>query len=190
MTYLSYLTYLDISTNKLTGSIPDSIGELSNLFYFNLTKNAFGGTIPAALGGIAPLQSLDMANNLLTGSIPSEFAALTMLAIFDVGNNSLSGPIPESTQLQSLGNSSFLPGNDDLCGKPLNRLCTVTVNGTTENDPVERTSYNFVERNFSIPGFAVGFAVGAVSVSIAFHFVFPLKGNRVVPAYGVFKSPT
>lgn len=192
MSYLSYLTYLDISTNNFSGSIPATIGELSNLFYFNLTKNRFTGTIPGGLGRISPLQSLDMSSNLLTGAIPSDFASLSMLAIFRISNNSLSGKIPQSTQLQSLGDDSFLPGNENLCGPPLPRSCAVDVHGAAPASDVPlQPSGDVVEVYISIPGFAVGFGVGFVSVAVAMHFMYLASdGKKVAPASGFFLSPT
>ena len=134
-----------------------------------------------------------MSSNLLTGPIPAAFADLFMLAILRVGNNSLSGPIPESTQLQSLGQDDYLPGNDDLCGKPLPRVCAIASNGSTSESNPEQTSYNVVEAYISIPGFSVGFGVGFVSVATAIHLMyFHPQDKKVVPAlnFGLFKPPT
>jgi leucine-rich repeat protein SHOC2 len=123
MTYLSYLTFLDLAVNRLSGNIPSNIGELSNLFYLNLSTNALTGQIPEALGAITPLQSVDLSSNLLDGPIPQDFGSLKRLDIFMVGNNNLSGPIPTGPQMQTFTSDSYLPGNDNLCGNPLTRIC-------------------------------------------------------------------
>ena len=97
------VTGLDIPNNNLAGSIPSSIGNLTNLTNLNLCVNDLTGTIPSSIENLTSLESLDLAGNDLTGSIPSEVGSLTSLTYLDLENNQLSGSIPSS-----IGNLSNL----------------------------------------------------------------------------------
>ena len=95
--YLTNLTYLEISENyDLTGSIPPEIGNLTNLTYLNLGGNLLTGEIPPEIGNLTNLIDLDLRWNQLTGSIPSEIGNLTNLTNLSLSNNQLTGEIPES----------------------------------------------------------------------------------------------
>ena len=64
-------TYLNLQNQGLTGSIPSSIGNLTNLTNLNLSGNQLTGEIPFTIGGLKNLTALDLSNNQLTGDIPS-----------------------------------------------------------------------------------------------------------------------
>ena len=61
---------LRLSSNNLTGTIPDALGNLSHLTRLNLDNNEMTGTIPPALGNLSSLKNLILYNNELTGAIP------------------------------------------------------------------------------------------------------------------------
>ncbi|KAL4625723.1 hypothetical protein ACB092_05G046100 [Castanea dentata] len=96
---LHMVSALDLSFNKLTGSIPKS--------FSNLTQ----------------LESLDLSHNNLSGEIPSVLTDLTFLGAFNVNHNNLSGKIPYIKQLSTFEKSSY-EGNPFLCGPPLEKSCT------------------------------------------------------------------
>ncbi|KAL4271693.1 hypothetical protein GQ457_13G004510 [Hibiscus cannabinus] len=77
----------------IRGSIPSEIGNLSRLLIIELDYNKLTGTIPVSIGGLEELQSLFLQNNRLEGSIPSELCHLTSLAYLDLTSNKLSGTI-------------------------------------------------------------------------------------------------
>jgi Leucine-rich repeat (LRR) protein len=60
-------TIIDLSNNRLEGTIPESIGRLVSLRFLNMSHNAFTGTVPAQLGNMTDLESLDHSCNKLTG---------------------------------------------------------------------------------------------------------------------------
>jgi len=93
---LSNLTNLRLSYGQLTGSIPESLGNLSNLQFLYLYLNQLSGTIPESLGNLNNLQVLYLYNNQLSGSLPESLGNLSNLQNFHLGNNQLSNPIPES----------------------------------------------------------------------------------------------
>jgi Leucine-rich repeat (LRR) protein len=100
--------------NRLTGTIPTTLGNLNQLTYLGLFANQLTGSIPASLGNLSLLQRLYLANNQLTGDVPSSFTGLTGLLELDVQNNQLVN-LPN---LASLSGSLFIANNlfqfDDL----------------------------------------------------------------------------
>ena len=88
------VTMLRLRGNNLVGSIPPSIGDLTNLELFDIQGNSVGGTIPASIGNLTNLVSLFLGGNQLTGSIPSELGNLPNLQFLSLGVNQLTGSIP------------------------------------------------------------------------------------------------
>lgn len=85
---------LDLRGRRLTGSIPDSLAELSNLLYLRLAQNDLSGPIPAGLGKLTSLIWLDLERNQLNGPIPKELGNLSNLEWLDLAENQIEGEIP------------------------------------------------------------------------------------------------
>lgn len=115
-------TAIDISSNRFSGVIPETVGQLKALILFNVSHNEFTGSIPQSMGNLSQLESLDMSRNKLTGNIPSSFTSLNFLSTLNLSYNQLEGRIPTSTQFQSFEKYSYI-GNNGLCGAPLDRAC-------------------------------------------------------------------
>ncbi|XP_052621426.1 receptor like protein 21 [Lactuca sativa] len=134
---LDYMTGLDLSSNKLTGEIPEEVGFLTQLRALNLSHNQLTGLIPVSFSNLAKIESLDLSSNGLTGTIPSELIKLTSLSIFNVSHNSLSGRLPEmKSQFGTFTEESY-EGNPLLCGPPLEKKCTTNpqvTNPSAEED--------------------------------------------------------
>uniref|UniRef100_A0A5B6Z9M5 Protein kinase domain-containing protein n=1 Tax=Davidia involucrata TaxID=16924 RepID=A0A5B6Z9M5_DAVIN len=110
------LTGLDLSSNKLYGTIPPDISKiLPYVTTLDLSSNNFSGEIPVNLANCTYLNVLKLDNNQLTGQIPAEFGLLGRIKTFSVANNHLTGQVPNinSTTTDSYAN------NAGLCGKPL-----------------------------------------------------------------------
>jgi hypothetical protein len=58
---------LRLSSNNLTGTIPNQIGRLSQLIWLYLYRNSLTGTIPSEIESLTNLASLDLYDNNLTG---------------------------------------------------------------------------------------------------------------------------
>ncbi|GLT26533.1 hypothetical protein SLA2020_015920 [Shorea laevis] len=93
---LSQLTFLRLSSNNFSGQIPTSLANLTQLTLLHLSNNQFSGPIPASIGNVRQLASLDLNSNNLSGQIPPSLANLTQLSHLYLSNNQFSGPIPFS----------------------------------------------------------------------------------------------
>ena len=91
---LTDLTELSLGSNGLSGGIPVELGDLTNLTSLSLRRSGLSGGIPVELGDLANLTSLDLGRNGLSGGIPGELGDLTNLGYLHLGHNGLSGSIP------------------------------------------------------------------------------------------------
>ncbi|KAI5325854.1 hypothetical protein L3X38_034928 [Prunus dulcis] len=97
---------LNLEAQKLAGSLPPSIGNLTCLTGINLIDNNFHGEIPQEMGRLLRLQYLNLSSNSFGGKIPSNISHCTQLKVLDLGANKLIGSIPD--QLSSLLNLTHL----------------------------------------------------------------------------------
>ena len=134
---LTTLTKLEPSFSPLLGGcIPTEIGMLTALTYLQLISNRLTGTNTSEIGNLRELSFLLLEDNLISGPIPSEIGELStqLLYAFFQGNH-LSGPVPselgrltvlQMLQLQcnlgldpnvpaELGNVSVQIGNSSCC---------------------------------------------------------------------------
>ncbi|KAK1435258.1 hypothetical protein QVD17_01019 [Tagetes erecta] len=119
---LQLVKIINLSSNNLTGKIPDELTGLHKLIALDLSKNALHGKIPSKIGKMKALQILDLSRNNLSGRIPSSMSQITLLNYLDISYNNLTGRIPSGTQLQSFEPSRYT-GNEGLCGLPLSKYC-------------------------------------------------------------------
>ncbi|CAB9523150.1 LRR receptor-like serine threonine-protein kinase [Seminavis robusta] len=94
---LTDLVWLDISPNAgLNGTIPTQLGLLTNVLELYLGTSQLSGTVPTELGLLTNLEyDLDLSENPLTGSLPSELGALSKVKILDFRRcGTLTGTIP------------------------------------------------------------------------------------------------
>ncbi|GLJ08098.1 hypothetical protein SUGI_0081280 [Cryptomeria japonica] len=90
------LSKLYLSSNNLTGYIPEEIGNFSRLTILYLRDNNIIGQIPKALSCLKNLQLLDLSFNKFKGIIPPEFSKLVNLEYLWLQLNNMSGEIPPS----------------------------------------------------------------------------------------------
>ena len=67
---------LQLSGNHFIGTIPKSLGRLSNLQKIQLDKSGLSGFIPNIFGGMLNLQRLHLDGNTLSGSVPVSLETL------------------------------------------------------------------------------------------------------------------
>nr|KAJ0223134.1 hypothetical protein LSAT_V11C200099790 [Lactuca sativa] len=94
------LETLFLSDNKFGVEIPKSLEKLTALTELGLDKNKLSGNIPEALGNItrnlSRLQSLDLSSNILKGPLPHTIGQLSQLEALNVSHNNLSGVVTEA----------------------------------------------------------------------------------------------
>ncbi|KAL9346173.1 hypothetical protein Peur_061026 [Populus x canadensis] len=163
------LTTLDLSCNKFTGKIPESLRKLKSLKQLNLSHNSLIGCIQPSLGNLTDLESLDLSSNLLAGRIPQELVDLTFLQVLNLSYNQLEGLIPQGKQFNTFENGSY-EGNLGLCGFPLQVKCN---KGEGQQPPPS----NF-EKQGSM--FEDGFGWKAVTMGYGCGFVFGVSIGYVV----------
>ena len=112
---LENLSSLWLGWNELTGRIPDALGNLANLEWLSLGRNGLTGPIPSSLGRLSNLRSLSLGGNELTGRIPDALGNLSDLESLSLGDNGLTGPIPSSLGRLSNLRSLYL-GRNGLTG--------------------------------------------------------------------------
>ncbi|KAK3254782.1 hypothetical protein CYMTET_36013 [Cymbomonas tetramitiformis] len=106
----SQCSSLDLGTRSLTGSIPNSMVNLTSLTQLDLQNNRLTGTMPTELGASTVLAYLYMHTNSLTGTVPTELGALTALTYLYMHTNSLTGTLP--TELGALTALTYLHGGE------------------------------------------------------------------------------
>ncbi|XP_073152074.1 uncharacterized protein [Henckelia pumila] len=90
------LENMDLSGNKFSGGIPQSIGRFSQLMELKLSENELVGGIPDQLSYCKKLVSLDLSHNHLNGEIPISLASMPVLGLLDLSVNELTGEIPSN----------------------------------------------------------------------------------------------
>ncbi|XP_058111886.1 receptor-like protein 7 [Magnolia sinica] len=104
---INELRVLDISSNKLEGSlpipspsifffsIPPCLGEIGGaLSVLNLQGNAFNGTLLQTFKEGCNIQTLDLSGNQLEGQVPRSLANCKMLEVLNLGNNQINDTFP------------------------------------------------------------------------------------------------
>ncbi|GER48993.1 leucine-rich receptor-like protein kinase family protein [Striga asiatica] len=125
----SALQHLDLSSNKFTGGVGNSLAGCGELTFLNLTSNRLTGpapTLPAASSGLRflylqendfqgvlpeilpeTLVELDLSFNNFTGNLPQSLASCSALELLDLSANNFSGELPVDIFLK-LTNLRFL----------------------------------------------------------------------------------
>lgn len=153
------LVSIDLSSNQLTGAIPEEISALDALINLNLSWNRLSGKIPNKLGALQALESLDLSRNMLSGGIPSSLSDITYLSYLDLSDNNLTGRIPSGRQLDTLYTQEpfMYSGNSGLCGSPLPNSCPGK--NVTRQDDQQGNEHSFEPMTFHF-GLALGFILG------------------------------
>ncbi|ONI13607.1 hypothetical protein PRUPE_4G233100 [Prunus persica] len=89
--------YFTISNNQLIGEIPPIICSLSFLQILDLSYNRLSGKIPQCIGNFSQrLSVLDLRKNKFDGIIPNTFSTRNVLRNLNLNGNQLEGPLPLS----------------------------------------------------------------------------------------------
>lgn len=103
LSLLPGLDILEISNSNITGTIPESILELSNLRLIDFDKNSITGVYPHSAALKPNLIKLDINFNEISGSIDFLTQYPNVKYVY-LDNNKFNGAIPEALgDLTSLG---------------------------------------------------------------------------------------
>ncbi|PHT33082.1 hypothetical protein CQW23_29419 [Capsicum baccatum] len=174
--YCTCLTGLDLSGNKLYGTIPSDISAIvGSVTTLDLSNNAFSGVIPPDIANCQYLNVLKLDNNDLEGEIPSSIGHLLRLKMFSVANNYLTGPVP--TFVSERITAESFANNPDLCGKPLKEC--------------EHYEDSWIWKHIDRASFIKAFVVGWVliqSLALVYRlFQFPTKAIEKIVSLNIWK---
>ncbi|XP_027360721.1 receptor-like protein EIX2 isoform X2 [Abrus precatorius] len=117
------LDYLDISSNHLTGGVPDCWEYWKGLSFLFMESNMLNGEVPPSMGSFVDLIALDLHNNSLSGNFSLDLSNVRNLEFINLGDNHFSGRVPtkmpHSMEVMLLGSNQF-EGNipPELCNLP------------------------------------------------------------------------
>ncbi|KAG6777673.1 hypothetical protein POTOM_017501 [Populus tomentosa] len=94
ITNCTQLLNIDLSFNRITGKLPQGLGQLYNLTNLFLEPNQMSGEIPADIYSFSNLKISSSAENNFSGILKPGIGKLYNLQILKAGFNSLVGPIP------------------------------------------------------------------------------------------------
>ncbi|KAK9051263.1 hypothetical protein SSX86_027890 [Deinandra increscens subsp. villosa] len=92
---VSRITHLDVSSNRLSGELPDFFHKFPNLTRLAAHSNRFTGGIPSSLTNSPAITSINLRNNSFNGAIKFNCSLIKNLTSLDLGTNNFSGYIPD-----------------------------------------------------------------------------------------------
>ncbi|RHN66946.1 putative non-specific serine/threonine protein kinase [Medicago truncatula] len=126
---ISYMFHLDLAHNKLSGSVPKCVDNLTDMVTFHfisfyittielftkgqdyiyevhpdrrtvdLSANSLSGEVPLELFRLIQVQTLNLSHNNFIGTIPNTIGGMKNLESLDLSNNKFYGEIPQSMAL-------------------------------------------------------------------------------------------
>lgn len=87
------IRFLYLSSCKIRGSIPHTLGNLSNLLSIDLSNNVLTGSFPKL--GLQKLQGLYLSHNNIEGILQNDLCEMRNLNDLNLSKNSISGSLPE-----------------------------------------------------------------------------------------------
>ncbi|GKV45914.1 hypothetical protein SLEP1_g52940 [Rubroshorea leprosula] len=125
MTSMS-LEFLDLSSNQLSGELPDCMMHWSSLQILTLANNHFFGKISSFVGSLSLIETLDLQNNNLSGKIPNSLRNCNKLQFLGLSNNKLSGKIPGWIGDKSKSLNFLLLKSNHFVGEIPLEICRLT----------------------------------------------------------------
>ena len=93
----SAVLQLSLGSNNLSGALPDNIFvNLTLLEQVNFSYNFLHGSMPMSIGSLTQSRRFSISDNLLQGDIPESIVGMLALKYLDVGSNYLTGALPSS----------------------------------------------------------------------------------------------
>ncbi|CAN6202268.1 unnamed protein product [Urochloa humidicola] len=155
------LQVLNLSSNRLSGTIPPQLGSCVALEYLNVSGNELDGGLPETVAALPFLQVLDVSYNGLTGALPVSLETAAALRRVNFSYNGFSGEVPGAGAFATFPPDAFL-GDAGLCG-PVTGLAPCRGGGGAG----ARRRRAFRDRRVALPvaitvaGFALAIAAAA-----------------------------
>ncbi|KAL9353674.1 hypothetical protein Peur_051644 [Populus x canadensis] len=100
---LVHTKHFHFGFNQLSGPIPPKLFSSGMaLIHVLLESNKLTGSIPSTLGLVKSLEVVRLDNNSLTGPVPTNINNLTSVSEMFLSNNGLTGPLPNLTGMDHL----------------------------------------------------------------------------------------
>ncbi|KAM3705238.1 hypothetical protein ACJW31_03G065700 [Castanea mollissima] len=125
-----------VRNNKLTGEISPLFCNLSSIVALDLSHNNLVGMLPQCLSKLSDLVELNLQNNNFRGILPGMYMEQSRLKAIDVSHNQIEGQVPRSLsnctmlEILLLGNNRFSDIFPSWLGKlPRLRILSLQSNG-------------------------------------------------------------
>ncbi|MED6123864.1 hypothetical protein PIB30_053568 [Stylosanthes scabra] len=184
---LSTVQFLDVSSNLLNGTLPPGFGG-DHVSYLNISYNRFTGSIPLQFAEKIPRNAtVDLSFNNFTGEIPDSPALLSQKTTAFSGNADLCGeptknpcPIPSSPSSEPRASSPTSPPAIAAIPKTFGDSHPLAPDGDGDGSSSGNQKQSGGLRRGTIIGIAVGDVVGIGILAMIFFYVYRLKRKREV----------
>ena len=92
---LATIEHLNLSNNQLSGELPIELFNLGHLSFLNLESNKFSGNLSSGIGKLKGLKNLLLEENNFIGTLPAELGELSGLQQIELSYNKFEGKIPK-----------------------------------------------------------------------------------------------
>ncbi|XP_024452669.2 leucine-rich repeat receptor protein kinase HPCA1 isoform X1 [Populus trichocarpa] len=100
---LVHTKHFHLGLNQLSGTIPPKLfSSEMKLIHVLFESNKLTGSIPSTLGLVKTLEVVRLDNNSFRGPVPSNINSLTSVSTMFLSNNDLTGPLPNLTGMNAL----------------------------------------------------------------------------------------
>lgn len=122
------LQELWLNRNRLTGSIPVSVGECSKLYILRISHNYLTGTVPVSINRLPYLYTLFLHYNRFVGPINNLYHSVIQrnIAYVDISNNFFTGTISGDLFKNATSLQSFAATSNCLSGAIPHDICNAT----------------------------------------------------------------
>ncbi|XP_047252371.1 receptor-like protein 9DC3 [Capsicum annuum] len=86
---MSSLTFLDLSHNYFSHSVPSCLGNIGYIKVLNLRRNNFTGSLPPLCAQSTSLSTIALNGNRFEGTLPVSSFNCVGLEVLDLGNNTI-----------------------------------------------------------------------------------------------------
>lgn len=138
-----HITDLDLSSNLLTGHLPELLFGMDDLIVVDLHDNLFVGTLPSLILADSTVEFLAVSDNKLSGPIDGRVTGLQSLIHLDLSNNEFDGTLPADMRDLSELKYLFLAYNPKLTPGPipfewagLSQLVDLSLQATNRNSTI------------------------------------------------------